>query len=280
MKDTDTNNSTTPEEPKTLGIGGIFFKSQEPAKMKEWFKDNLGLNTNEYGSLFGFRLIDNPKLIGSLQWSPMSDKTSYFDPSQKDFMINYRVNDLEKLMLEFKENGVTILDTIETYEYGTFLHILDSENNKIELWEPVDKVFVKLYEDTMNKDVGIGGVFFKAKDPKALKEWYQKNLGIKVDEYGSMFSTRDMHNPDAVTFLQWSVFPDSTKYFEPAQKDCMVNYRVHNLEQLVTKLKANGVTILDKIEDTEYGKFIHVLAPENTKIELWEQPTHLQAFEG
>lgn len=272
MKETETNNPITPEEPKTLGIGGLFFKSKDPVKMREWFKDNLGLNTNEYGSLFEFRLINNPEQVGSLQWSPMSDKTTYFDPSEKDFMINYRVNDLEKLLIEFKKNGVTVVDTIETYEYGKFLHILDSENNKIELWEPVDKIFAKLYEDTMNKDIGIGGFFFKTKNPNTLKEWYEKNLGIKTDDYGAIFSTRDSHNSNAVNFLQWSAFPDDTKYFEPSEKDFMINYRVKNLEELVTKLKANGVTILDEIEDTDYGKFIHVLAPENNKIELWEPP--------
>ncbi len=123
---------------KVTGIGGIFFKSKEPDKVKEWYQKNLGLVTNDYGSLFEFRSIDNPDKKEYLQWSPFPDNTNYFDPSKKDFMINYRVENLIELVEELKKNGVTILDSIEEYEYGKFIHILDPENNKIELWEPVD----------------------------------------------------------------------------------------------------------------------------------------------
>lgn len=90
--------------------------------------------------MFEFKLTDNPKGIGYLQWSPFSEKTTYFHPSEKEFMINYRVDNLERLMNELKENNVTILDSVETYEYGKFLHVLDPENNKIELWGPPVKV--------------------------------------------------------------------------------------------------------------------------------------------
>ncbi len=123
---------------KVTGIGGIFFKSKEPDKVKEWYQKNLGLVTNEYGSLFEFRSLDNPDKKGYLQWSPFPDNTNYFDPSKKDFMINYRVENLTELVEELKKNGVTIVDSIEEFEYGKFIHILDPENNKIELWEPVD----------------------------------------------------------------------------------------------------------------------------------------------
>ena len=136
---------------KVTGIGGIFFKSEDPEKMKEWYKNNLGLVTNEYGSLFEFRKPDSPEEKGYLQWSPFNKSTKYFDPSTKDFMINYRVKNIEALVEELKENGVTILDSIETYEYGKFVHILDSENNKIELWEPVDSVFTEMYEGKTTK---------------------------------------------------------------------------------------------------------------------------------
>ena len=123
---------------KVTGIGGIFFKSKEPDKVKEWYQKNLGLVTNDYGSLFEFRSTDNPDKKEYLQWSPFPNNTKYFNPSEKDFMINYRVENLTELVEELKKNGVTILDSIEEYEYGKFIHILDPENNKIELWEPVD----------------------------------------------------------------------------------------------------------------------------------------------
>jgi len=137
---------TKTKRKKVTGIGGIFFKSKDPQKMREWYKEHLGLVTNEYGSLFEFRSTDNPDQKGYLQWSPFADKTKYFEPSKKDFMINYRVENLEKLIEELRKEGVEIVGEIESFDYGKFAHILDLEGNKIELWEPVDNVFTKLYE--------------------------------------------------------------------------------------------------------------------------------------
>ncbi|MEM9858695.1 MAG: VOC family protein [Bacteroidota bacterium] len=128
---------------KVTGIGGIFFKTPNPNKIKAWYAKHLGLKTDEYGSLFEFRLADDPDSKGYLQWSPFEEKTTYFEPSQKDFMINYRVENLIELVEELKNSGVTILDKIEEYEYGKFVHILDPDNNKVELWEPIDTAFDK-----------------------------------------------------------------------------------------------------------------------------------------
>lgn len=139
------------KDKKVTGIGGIFFKCEDAEKMKEWYNRNLGLVTNEYGSLFEFRQSDESDKKGYLQWSPFPEDTSYFKPSEKEFMINYRVENIEQLVEELKESGVVILDEIETYEYGKFVHILDPENNKIELWEPVDGIFTKLYEGKTTK---------------------------------------------------------------------------------------------------------------------------------
>ena len=136
---------------KVTGIGGIFFKCKNAEKMKEWYSKNLGMVTDEYGTLFEFRESDRPEVKGYLQWSPFSEKTDYFEPSEKDFMINYRVENIEKLVEELRKNGITILDSIVTYEYGKFVHILDPENNKIELWEPVDSSFTELYEGKTTK---------------------------------------------------------------------------------------------------------------------------------
>ncbi len=129
---------------KVTGIGGIFFKCKDPDKMRNWYKANLGLNTNQYGAVFEwFQGADSTKK-GFTQWSPFNETTKYFEPSPKDFMINYRVENLEALVKELKSNGVTIADTIESYEYGKFVHILDPEGNKIELWEPNDTEYEKL----------------------------------------------------------------------------------------------------------------------------------------
>jgi len=136
---------------KVTGIGGVFFKCQNPAKMREWYGEHLGLVTNEYGSVFEFRAADEPDKKNYLNWSPMKEDTTYFQPSKKEFMINYRVENIENLVEELKANGVTICDEIEAFEYGKFVHILDPENNKIELWEPVDRVFGGWYEGKTTK---------------------------------------------------------------------------------------------------------------------------------
>ncbi|MES1214193.1 MAG: VOC family protein [Bacteroidota bacterium] len=123
---------------KVTGIGGVFFKCKDPNKMKEWYNTHLGLGAGAYGATFEWREDADPEKKGSTTWNPFSETTKYFEPSAKDFMINYRVENLEALVEELKKEGVTIVDTIESYDYGKFVHILDMEGNKIQLWEPKD----------------------------------------------------------------------------------------------------------------------------------------------
>lgn len=124
---------------KVTGIGGVFFKCQDPKKMKDWYAENLGLKTDDYGSTFEWRNADKPEEVCYTQWSPFTTDTKYFTPSQKEFMINYRVENLEWLLEELKKNDVKGVGEIETYEYGKFAHVMDPEGNKIELWEPIDQ---------------------------------------------------------------------------------------------------------------------------------------------
>lgn len=137
-----TNNPSTMK--RVTGIGGIFFKCKDPKKMNEWYRTHLGLNTNEYGAVFEWWQGADSTKKGFTQWSLFSEKTKYFEPSTKGFMINYRVENLKTLVAELKKEGVTISDTIETVEYGKFVHILDVEGNKLELWEPNDIAYEKL----------------------------------------------------------------------------------------------------------------------------------------
>jgi predicted enzyme related to lactoylglutathione lyase len=139
-------NSLSPSDttPKVTGIGGIFFFSDNPDETKEWYAKNLGLEVNQWGSSFEFRNANRPDEINYLQWSPFKQDSEYFAPSKKEFMINYRVQNIEGLVTKLKENGVTIVDSIETFDYGKFVHIMDAEGNKIELWEPVDSVFTAM----------------------------------------------------------------------------------------------------------------------------------------
>jgi len=143
---TITTKETNAQMKKVTGIGGIFFKCKDPKKVREWYQTHLGLNTNQYGAVFEWRQGADTTKKGFTQWSPFGEKTKYFEPSTKDFMINYRVEDLEALVRQLKTEGVTITDTIETFDYGKFVHIVDIEGNKIELWEPNDQVYEKLGE--------------------------------------------------------------------------------------------------------------------------------------
>lgn len=126
---------------RATSIGGVFFKCKDPEQLKLWYNKNLGLNTDEYGTNFEWYQGADPKKKGFTQWSPFKEKTKYFDPSTKEFMINYRVDNLEKLVVELKKEGVTFTDSVETYDYGKFVHIMDPEGNKIELWEPMDTMY-------------------------------------------------------------------------------------------------------------------------------------------
>jgi predicted enzyme related to lactoylglutathione lyase len=123
---------------RVTGIGGIFFKCKDPKKVTEWYKKHLGLDTNPYGATFEWYESPDSTKKAQTQWTPFAETTKYFEPSTKDFMINYRVENLEALVEELKKEGVTILDKIESFDYGKFVHILDAEGNKVQLWEPID----------------------------------------------------------------------------------------------------------------------------------------------
>ncbi|HTN16315.1 MAG TPA: VOC family protein [Chitinophagaceae bacterium] len=124
---------------KVTGLGGIFFKCEDPKAMNEWYAKNLGLPTSPYGTTFNWRHDEDPSRKGTTVWSTFPQTTQYFNPSVKPFMINYRVEDLVALVAELKKDNVSIVDEIAEYDYGKFVHVLDPEGNIIELWEPIEK---------------------------------------------------------------------------------------------------------------------------------------------
>lgn len=124
----------------------------------------------------------------------------------------------------------------------------------------------------MRRVTGIGGVFFKAKDPKALAEWYRLHLGLDVQEWGGVaFRWADDNATGAGTTI-WSPFKDDTSYFAPGTASFMINYRVADLQALIAALRAEGCQVEDKVEESEYGKFGWVIDPEGNKLELWQPP--------
>lgn len=123
------------DKKRVTGIGGIFFKSADPAATREWYAKHLGFSTNQYGTMFEWRDAENPEKTGTTVWNPFKQDTTYFAPSAKEFMLNLRVDDLEWLLGELKKEGIEQVGEMEVSDYGKFAHIIDPEGNKIELWE-------------------------------------------------------------------------------------------------------------------------------------------------
>jgi predicted enzyme related to lactoylglutathione lyase len=125
----------------------------------------------------------------------------------------------------------------------------------------------------MKRVTGIGGVFFKARDPKALGAWYAKHLGIAVEEWGgAAFRWVTDDNPSGTGTTVWNPFPAATSYFAPSASSFMINYRVPDLHALLAALRSEGCTVDDKVEESEFGKFGWVMDPEGNRIELWQPP--------
>ena len=125
----------------------------------------------------------------------------------------------------------------------------------------------------MRRVTGIGGIFFLAKDPDALRAWYRDHLGIPVEEWGGFaFRWAGPDNPGGVGSTVWSVFKETSTYFAPSPARFMVNYRVDDLHAVLAALRAEGCAVDDKVDESEFGKFGWVTDPEGTKLELWEPP--------
>ncbi|MCX6151105.1 MAG: VOC family protein [Ignavibacteriales bacterium] len=124
----------------------------------------------------------------------------------------------------------------------------------------------------MTRVTGIGGIFFKSKDPQKTRDWYNEHLGIQSESWGYSFEWRELDKPEIKGSTIWSPFPDNTKYFQPSEKQFMINYRVDNLSELLEELRKEGVQVMEKTEESEFGKFGWILDPDGNKIELWEPP--------
>ena len=123
------------------GIGGVFFKAKDPKKLKQWYDENLGFRNQQYGTNFEWRQAGDSMKKGFTLWAPFKETTTYFE---KEFMINYRVANLDALLASLKTKGVLPIDTVERASYGAFVHIKDPEGNRIELWEPNDEEYYKM----------------------------------------------------------------------------------------------------------------------------------------
>ena len=127
---------------KVTGIGGVFFKTKDPKALKEWYEKALGIPMDQYGHAFVWRDDAKPEERCITQWSPMDEQTDYYAPSEHPYMINYRVDDLDAILERLISQGAKQVGEIEKYDYGRFAWVLDPDGRKLELWEPIDRVFL------------------------------------------------------------------------------------------------------------------------------------------
>jgi predicted enzyme related to lactoylglutathione lyase len=126
---------------KVTGLGGVFFKCQDLEKTKDWYRDLLGIPLQDaYGAAFPFREDENPETRGYSVFGPFSSRTRYFEPSDRGFMINLRVDDLEGMLTRLHSAGARIVGDIEEHEYGRFAWVIDPEGVKLELWQPTGDI--------------------------------------------------------------------------------------------------------------------------------------------
>ena len=125
----------------------------------------------------------------------------------------------------------------------------------------------------MEKVTGIGGIFFKTKEPKVLGQWYAQHLGIDVQAWGgASFPWRDAADPEQSGSTLWSLFPADTKYLDPSTAPFMLNYRVADLDAMLAQLRAAGVQVDEKVDESEFGRFGWAMDPDGNRFELWQPP--------
>lgn len=137
---------------KSKAIGGIFFKCKDPQQTMQWYSKHFGFICDpQYGTSFGWRKWDEPSEKGFTAWSPMKENTDYFGKPDQQFMINYRVENLESFIAELKSEGIKVLGEIQSFEYGKFAHIEDCDGRKVELWEAIDSKYENILNEKITK---------------------------------------------------------------------------------------------------------------------------------
>jgi predicted enzyme related to lactoylglutathione lyase len=134
--------------PKVTGLGGVFYKVKNPEETRTWYQEHLGLKTDDYGSNFEWRQADEGTEKGFTQWSPFKHNSEYF---HGDFMLNYRVDDLDGMLDSLRAKGVEVASDVTVEDYGKFAHIVDGDGNRVELWEPNDKAYDEMVGEGRTK---------------------------------------------------------------------------------------------------------------------------------
>jgi predicted enzyme related to lactoylglutathione lyase len=254
------------------GLGGVFIKAANPKYLARWYDDNLGIGfRNSLYFSFKWRDISKQDDISYTTFSFFKQDTGYFFPGSNAVMLNLRVSDLDSLRIQLKNDGAQVIDKVESHEYGRFGWVLDPEGNKIELWEPVDEGFEDIHFPMDLKSVtGFGGIFLKALHPDKQMTWYSKHFDLYFENSIHTFQWKDFSDLNLAGQTLFSFLPLNTAYFNPSPKSYMINFRVNDLNTLLSNLDSSEISFIDKKEEYKFGKFAWILDPENNKIELWE----------
>ncbi len=253
------------------GLGGIFIKANDPRFLARWYEDNLGIGfgTSVYFS-FKWREPSDRAAISHTVFSFFESDTSYFFPGTNDVMLNLRVNNLDDLRIQLKNDGTQVIDKVENYEYGRFGWAIDPVGNKIELWEPNDDGF-----EDRNKPMnltgvtGLGGIYLKSPMTEDLKNWYAKHFGFDFSANGHSFQWQDLNDEKPGSTLL-SFYPENTSYFSPSDKTYMLSFRVDNTEKIIHALRDTDAIIIGDVLKFSHGTFGWFTDPEGNKVELWQ----------
>src|SRR5436190_1400927 len=205
------------------GLGGIFIKAKEPKFLARWYEDNLGIGfkSSLYFN-FKWREMNAPEEISYTVLSFFKEDSTYFYPATNDWMLNFRVNDLDGLRIKLQNDGANVIEMVESYEYGRFGWVLDPEGNKIELWEPIDAGFEdRNYPMDLKFVTGIGGVSLKCAKVDKLTSWYSKHFGLFFNNSVHTFQWKDVKDKNLTGETTLSFNSEKASYFEPSYKDCM-----------------------------------------------------------
>jgi catechol 2,3-dioxygenase-like lactoylglutathione lyase family enzyme len=124
--------------PRAHGLGGVFFRCDDPAATRAWYQEHLGMTMDEHGTSFAWRRDGEPKQRGFTLWSPFGADSEYFGDLDQQFMINLRVDDLDGVLARLRAAGVEVADHIDEQPFGRFTHLIDNDGRRVELWEPID----------------------------------------------------------------------------------------------------------------------------------------------
>lgn len=246
---------------RVTGIGGVFFKCTDVEALKHWYAKHLGILSDQYGSMFHWKGTIGQKIPSCTVWSPFSQTTTYFQPSEKNFMVNFRVDDLLGLLKELEKAGIPSVKEVEEYEYGKFGWIVDPEGSKLELWEPIDQELTGTVAGNEGRVKNLQAVFIPSKNSEHLNKWYSSHLGIGSVKPGEDFLMYDVDG-NRKHSIQWLPFENIA--------DFMVSYRVDDLDALMEELKKDKIEVRGVLQNRTNGRSIQIVDLEGNIVELFE----------